>query len=53
MVSEACPTNPRAEASGLDPGAVHRSMFPEVPEERLEAMLDVIREEVRRRAGLD
>jgi len=31
----------------------YRSMFPEVPEERLEAMLDVIREEVRRRAGLD
>jgi len=23
MVSEACPTNPREEAPGLDPGAVH------------------------------
>ena len=23
MVSEACPTNPREEASGLDPEAVH------------------------------
>jgi colanic acid biosynthesis protein WcaH len=24
MVSEACPTNPREEASGLDPEAVHK-----------------------------
>jgi len=28
MVSEACPTNPREEASGLDPEAVHLALQP-------------------------
>jgi signal transduction histidine kinase len=33
MVSEACPTNPREEAPGLDPGAVHvADTGPGIPE---------------------